>query len=627
MHGTGPCLVVAGPGSGKTSVIIQHIHKLLTVDHIPSTNLLILTFTRAAANEMRRRFRKQYPDLGKDLLFGTFHAICYQILRTSDTTRTYHLITDTERYHILKKVLLELQYHSYADRNGMERILHEISRRKNTMPGQILPAESGTIPEAEPDIRRIQERYDHYMQAQGVIDYDDMVVSCFALLQDHPNVLRRWTERFSYILVDEFQDCNDYQYMVLKMLCGASGYLFAVGDDDQAIYGFRGAKPRIMQDFLQDYPGTHLVRMEENYRCGSEIVTRANQLIAHNQHRIDKHICNGNGRKGAVRILDGEDQLLTELGRSYRGSTAILLRTNHQAAMVAQLLIRKQLKCCIRNRISPFYEHFIIQDLLAYVSLCQETVRRRDFFRIMNRPDRGLVRTPVRRETFTMQELTGWYDRSCREHLRELDEMVQFAKGLDLYAAVSYLYRRSGYADFLREYAIRNRDDYEEYEQLLYLFLETIRDMKTLRDWKWFVKQVEECEKNRPEEELGQCIQVMTYHGAKGLEFDRVILPELQEGIVPHKKTTDVEEERRLFYVALTRARQEVLLLYTEDGDKKQKSRFLTEMGFLDSYSSISSNACSSSSSSNRSTAASYSSSSSMYSNSGSSLGSSGFSE
>ena len=181
MHGTGPCLVVAGPGSGKTSVIIQHIHKLLTVDHIPSTNLLILTFTRAAANEMRRRFRKQYPDLGKDLLFGTFHAICYQILRTSDTTRTYHLITDTERYHILEKVLLELQYHSYADRNGMERILHEISRRKNTMPGQILPAESGTIPEAEPDIRRIQERYDHYMQAQGVIDYDDMVVSCFAL--------------------------------------------------------------------------------------------------------------------------------------------------------------------------------------------------------------------------------------------------------------------------------------------------------------------------------------------------------------------------------------------------------------------------------------------------------------
>lgn len=628
MHGTGPCLVVAGPGSGKTSVIIQHIHKLLTVDHIPSTNLLILTFTRAAANEMRRRFRRQYPDLGKDLIFGTFHAICYQILRTSDTTRAYHLIPDTERLHILKRVLEELQYHSYTDRNGMERILREISRRKNTMPRQTLPAESETIPDdEEPDIRKIQERYDRYMQAQGVIDYDDMVVSCFALLRDHPKVLHRWSERFSYILVDEFQDCNDYQYAVLKMLCGLSGHLFAVGDDDQAIYGFRGAKPQIMQDFLQDYPGTHLVRMEENYRCGSEIVTRSNQLIAHNQHRIDKHVYAGNGQTGAVRILDGEEMLLTELCSPYRGSTAILVRTNHQAAMMAQLLIRKQLKCCIHNRISPFYEHFIIQDLLAYVSLCQENVRRRDFYRIMNRPDRGLIRTPVMRETFTMQELTEWYDSAHQEPIRELAGMVQFAQGLDLYAAVRYLYRRSGYADFLREYAIRNWDDYEEYEQLLGLFLETIRDMKTLQDWKWFVKQVEECERSRPEEETEQCIQVMTYHGAKGLEFDRVILPELVEGIVPHKKTTDVEEERRLFYVALTRARQEVLLLYTEDGDKKQKSRFLTEMGFSDSYSSISSNACSSSSSSNRSTAASYSSSSSMYSSSGSSLGSSGFSE
>lgn len=587
MHGTGPCLVVAGPGSGKTSVIIQHIYKLLSFDKISPKNILIITFTRAAAAEMRSRFRRAYPNLGEELNFGTFHAIFWHILCSSDSGHSYQLITEKEQLNIIRRILMQNNWTAFSARSDVEDIMRNIGRLKNSADaGSVSAYERDTTLEAvrESELRKLRELYDKELRKKELIDYDDMILICYQRFLADERLLATYRQKYQYILVDEFQDSNEYQYRTLRLLVGDRCNLFAVGDDDQSIYGFRGANPGIMRRLLEDYSDTHLVRLLENYRCGCAIIKCTNRLIEHNTGRIDKRVLPGKNHSGKVEVIRTAKWCLPVLSEPYVGSTAILLRTNRDAALVTQQLIRNRITCFVHNRISRFYEHFIIQDLLSYARICEEPFDLTDFLRIMNRPNRNLTRyylnADIGQVTIGDLMLLFGEDAEAMHEIRKLEHTILQARDMDLYLRIRFLYRKTEYDKYLRREAIRSGEDIAEYEELLDIFFETIREMKSIADWEKYMELVEGAQDMGNEKD--SYVQVMTYHMAKGLEFDRVILPNLVDGVVPHKKTADVEEERRLFYVAMTRARQELYLIYDEDGDRKQKSRFLAEMGFSD---------------------------------------------
>lgn len=622
MHTAGAAQVFAGPGSGKTYVIVHRIRQLITGQGIDPSHILVITFTKAAALEMQERFFRLMEPERPPVRFGTFHAVFYHILKQSAQYRDYVIITESERRKLVRQIIHMHKRFACLQEEDMDSVIASLSAYKTASVIKPLPVQKI----GEQDIMFLADEYASYLREFKQMDFDDILCHCHELLITQPDILARWQEQFAYILIDEFQDISPKQYEIVRLLAAPEDNLFIVGDDDQSIYGFRGASPDIMRDFMRDYPDAHRIFLDVNYRCNGQIVEAAGRVIVENRNRVGKRVHAAHEKGAGVRLhifasaAEEEAKLIEALEQKKEQelleTCAMICRTNYECAMWAQALRRKQIPFTMKEAPKNRFRHFVIQDIMAYLALAQGDLARTHFLRIMNRPVRYLRRESAFREQISEQDLTVYYrDTPClQERVRQLFRQLERLHSMKPHLQVHYVRKVIGYdgylldkygADKARE-LLETAAEFQEFAKVFH----TVPEMNDyISQYSETMQELQTC-KN---EEKG--IRLMTMHASKGLEFDTVYLPDCQEGRIPSARSQtgeEIEEERRMFYVAMTRARRELCLMaYKGKSGKDVPSRFLTCL--CQSSSDInSSNSAESRYSSNASVTASYSSSSSI---------------
>lgn len=569
----GPLLVLAGPGSGKTYVITHHMIYLISECHIPANQILVITFTKAAALEMQKRAVSANPACSY-VIFGTFHSVFYHILKLSNPNKAYQLAGDKERFLLLKDLIKNENSHDTSVDliQEAECCMQEISRFKNLFPDS-LSQRNEKMPEK---YRRIYHLYEEWLRENGKLDFDDMIKLCYQQLKSDRKLRSYWQDRFSHILIDEFQDINRLQYETICLL-GANHNIYAVGDDDQAIYSFRGSDPALMNQFIRDFDAK-TVSLVDNYRSSRDIVALSSRFIAHNKDRFEKHPQAVSDRTDSLKVIpcqSAKEEFMTiqeavfQYHDQYPDKTqAILLRTNRQV-YAYQNIGQGQREDTI-----------LALDLLSYLAFLNEGYKRSDFIKIMNKPVRyipyGILSEPV--IDFAKLKKRAMGKSWVVERLVELERQVAFVKGLDMAGQARYIYKAMGYEAYFKS-GVKTHPEIgtdqitdQTQDQAFELFLGRLKncnDLSTLQ---------KEYEAEQKTDQKNSHVTVMTYHASKGLEFDRVYLPNLEYGKVPHGRMLtlqELEEERRMFYVALTRAKESLWLLH----DKSQTvSPFLEEL-------------------------------------------------
>lgn len=638
-HRDGPMMVLAGPGSGKTTVITHRIKRLLEAGVDPS-GILVITFTKAAATEMKERFlrlareedekRKQAEQraggsrtgaekpffgtadpgprrreacgtsleaAGSRVSFGTFHSVFYHILKWAYRFPAGNVISGEEKRQYFKKFLDESEMEVEDEAEFISSIINEISYVK----GERLDLKyyySQNCPEEW--FKKLYDGYDEMLKTTGKIDFDDMLVMCHELFTERKDILAAWQKKFKYILVDEFQDINLLQYQVVRMLALPENNLFIVGDDDQSIYRFRGAKPEIMLGFEKDFPGTKRVLLGTNYRSTKEIVETSLRLIEHNKVRFEKKLepFRGSGRPVDFRVFDNPGHEMDTVAQSIRAyhdagyqwsEIAVLFRTGANSGLMAERLMGYNIPFKLRDVIPNLYSHWIAKDLFAYMEIAAGSRKRSDFYRIMNRPNRYFSRDAFDTLIVSFDRLKSFYqDRDwMEERICDLEADLRAMAPLKPVAAVNYIRKAIGYDDYLRSYAEFRRMKPEELFETADKLAESAAEFATFVEWKEHAARYEEELKKQNQEEREETkdrVTLSTMHSAKGLEYPVVFVVDANEGIAPHHKAglpADIEEERRLFYVALTRAKDRLHVAAVKERyhRKTDVSRFVEEAG------------------------------------------------
>jgi DNA helicase-2/ATP-dependent DNA helicase PcrA len=596
LHRDGPMLVLAGPGSGKTATITRRTIHLTEDCGINPSNILVITFTRAAAQEMKQRFLAGTRGNSTQVTFGTFHAVFFMVLKIAYHFTAENIISDEQRYRIMREIL---SYHrlEYRDENEfIGDILSEISRVKN----ERIPLEhfySGCC--GEEVFRKIYTGYQKRLSQSRLIDFDDMLVYTYELFAARPDILSAWQKKYTYILIDEFQDINPIQWEIMKMMAAPENNIFVVGDDDQAIYRFRGAKPEIMLGFGKDYPDAKIVNLSVNYRCPPSVVEAAGRLIACNETRYEKKVEAAKEGREPVRFMQFEDQqrenafLLEEIAKARAAGedlsrTAVLFRTNTQPRFLMEQLISANLPFTAKDKIPNIYEHWIARDFFAYLRIAQGSDKRADFLSILNKPNRYISRSSLCEPHIVFEEWIREYDEQpwIAERIEKLWYDTRQLGRMSPYAAVNFIRRGIGYDDYLADYAEYRRINKEDLYEVADELLSSAKGYQTLEEWYDHIEdyraELERQAKERKERRDG--IMLATLHSAKGLEFERVYLIDACEGIMPYKKAQlqpDIEEERRLFYVGMTRASRELTICSVKmlHNREMEPSRFIREAG------------------------------------------------
>lgn len=602
--GTGPLLVLAGPGSGKTYVITHRIIHLISECQIPPNNILVITFTKAAALEMQNRATKAYKPCSY-VQFGTFHSIFYHILKLSNPNRNYQLATDQERISIIKEII---QKEDFVEKNTdlmqeTENCIKEISIYKNSCFADlnyacknhekyinhvninntgvnnkaIIKSETSNISINNPykkdektnaenmdsertgilseKYQNVYRLYEEWLADNQKLDFDDMIKLCYQQLKQDVRLREYWQNRFSHILIDEFQDINQIQYETIRLL-SKNQNIFAVGDDDQAIYSFRGSNPDLMKKFVQDYQAKTIC-LSCNYRSHKDIVEASMHLISQNKNRFDKRIVAINREDNSIRLLQkpSKKEVLSAIRneiqhykKQYPQKTqAVLTRTNHLAYAYQNMATEES------------EDRILALDMLAYLQFINCGQKRSDFLKIMNKPVRyipfGVLAEPIVNFPLLKKRLIDkpW----ITQRLAELEMQTEYVRKLDLPGQARYIYKAMGYETYYKENV--QRDDYRKIEDNAFsTFVEKLKKCNSLEELK------RDYETKKKSVQMTENFFVMTYHASKGLEFDRVYLPDLEYGKVPHGRMLtkkDLEEERRMFYVACTRAKESLWLL------------------------------------------------------------------
>ena len=622
LHTVGPAGVLAGPGSGKTFVTTHRIHRLITSEGVDPSHILVITFTKAAALEMQERFFRLMETERPPVHFGTFHAVFYHILKQSAQYRSHTIITETEKRKLIRDILHMHKRFLYLQEEDIEEILSAISRAKSSLTE--LSVEIGKM--GEEDFRFLQTEYQSYLEEFLKFDFDDLMTACLKLLREDAKSLTRWQEQFQYILVDEFQDISPVQYEIVKLLAAPENNLFIVGDDDQSIYGFRGASPDSMQQFFQDFSQAKRILLDVNFRCHRRIVEAAGAVIEENKNRLPKKIL-ADHEKGEGFFLHREETeealtaavvaaLKREQTLGNLSACAMICRTNFACGLWAQTLREAEIPCVMREKPRDRFAHFVIQDIRAYLALAKGEESRRHFLRIMNRPVRYMKRDSLPEERVEREKLIAYYQNTpaIQERVKRLYRDLEALSSKRLPLQIRYIRKVIGYEAYLREkYGVKKA---EEFVQIGEWFEDFSRQFMTLRDMDDYISQYKETIQ-APGKADGEGVWLMTMHASKGLEFPTVLLPECNEGKIPMNKAQteeEIEEERRMFYVAMTRAKEKLcLFLHNGKTGKDAPSRFLNPLLSYDSSSSTSSsNSAVSKNSSKASATASYSSSSSI---------------
>ncbi len=594
MHTDGPMMVIAGPGSGKTTVITRRIKYLIESAGVSPADILVITFTRAAALEMEQRFKSITAGMEYSVRFGTFHSIFFWIIKRAYGLDNSCIISDKEKRNMLDGIMKNMS----MDYDNREDIISSCLSQMGLVKCNMIDIEnyySTDMPENY--FRELYKRLDMEMKKAGKIDFDDMMVMCYELLSKRNDILDQLRRVFKYILVDEFQDSNRLQYEILKLLGKPKENVFIVGDDDQSVYGFRGAKPEIMQAFTKDFNKVKITYLSENYRCGTNISEASIKVISSNGNRFKKKLVSAAKSKGLVKVLypmDSRDEgllIIKSLKENFAKGIpyekqAVIYRTNNEPRMLVYKLNEFNIPYTMSDTLPNIFEHFVVKNILDYMKLALGDRDRNRFLRIMNKPSRYISREVLWEDPVDYDKL--------RFRLRGKDYVIENLDKLmaDLrliakmrpFAALNYIRKSVGYDDYIKSYCEYRQMDAMEFYDMLDNLAVMIQDMSSYGELFEFVDSYSEAlVLNQTQARERKGVNLMTMHSSKGLEFDVVHIIEAVDGITPHKKAktrAEKEEERRMFYVAMTRAKEELYIYCprTVLGKEKKASPYVKDI-------------------------------------------------
>ena len=602
-HGNGPCMVLAPPGSGKTLIVTERTRYLIEESGVRPDQILVITFTRYAAREMKERFERLTAGKNYPVTFGTFHSIFYGILKCAYGIGANNLMSEKESSVLLQEVLDQTNIESTPEVEDEEELVRELLREVGMVKNGLCHLKDFHSKYLTQDeFAEVFRSYEHQKKELKKFDFDDMLVQCYALFRKKPEILQGWQKRFQYILIDEFQDINRVQYEVIRMLAAPRYNLFVVGDDDQSIYGFRGAKPELMLYMKQEFPSLRTISLTVNYRSTEFITGAAARVILHNDTRFYKRVQSFRGRGQNVHVqevLDEQEeaQYVTEaiqkkLDQGIKpGEIAVLFRAAVQARMISEILSKHRIPFEMRDYVTNFYRHFIVKDMMAYLQLAAGKRDRSLFLTICNRPLRYLARNSMENRQVNFEDLRKFYcDKDWMlDIIDQFDVDVRMMKNMAPYAAIQYIRKKIGYDDFLKEYAEKHQISWKQLMDVMAELEERSKNFKSYDEWEIHIaKYTQELEEQQAKArkikgERENKVQLMTIHSAKGLEFEDVFVIHANEGEIPHQKAEkkdEIEEERRLFYVALTRAKNNLCISYItqKNGNSIKPSRFVEEL-------------------------------------------------
>jgi DNA helicase-2/ATP-dependent DNA helicase PcrA len=591
-------MILAGPGSGKTTVITHRVWSLVKDGKVDENAILVITFTKMAAVEMKDRFLKMGNLHSTSVNFGTFHAVFFSILKDAYGFSAADIVKVSQQWKFVKTQFSLYNVDVRDENNTISDILSEIAKVK----GLNRESRGAYVPKScEARLFfNIFDEYQRWLKGSHMVDFEDMMTETYELFKKDTSQLARWQERFKYILVDEFQDASPMQFEIVKMLAGTLRNVFIVGDDDQSIYGFRGAAPAVMQDFKAVYPDTAVYTLNINYRSNAAVVEAATRLINCNKDRFYKDLTAFHDRGCDVQKLEFEtmhdENVYIARLLNDNLTTAILTRTNISAADMKRFLEHEGIFADVKSGSKGgdrLFSHWIALDVAAYVKIALGSRERADYVRIINKPVRYISRQFFVDSSvdldFILQRMRQGNQGRLVERMQEFRGQTMVLSKMTPFAGINYIRKGIGYDRYIMEYAREQNVDSHTFMEILDRLQESARDYETYEEW---LELYEECGQSKEDTGLQKNedkikskinnVTICTMHSSKGLEYERVIIIDANEGVTPYNKAVtkeDIEEERRLFYVAMTRAKEQLIICSVRRRYNKPllPSRFLKE--------------------------------------------------
>ncbi len=591
MHMEKPLLVVAGPGSGKTTVIVNRVKNLLE-QGISGRRILVITFTKLAAQEMSLRFNNlinlSNPDTSISNTFGvtfsTFHSLFFKILKSTYNLNQEDIILDEEKIRVIEEIVKEKNIQLDNSEDKIKKLVSEIGVCKNSL---CIPENYDPINVQKGEFLEIIKAYDFYKKENKKVDFDDMAQLCYNTFTQKPNALEFWQNQYDYILIDEFQDINAAQYECIKLL-NRTDNIFAVGDDDQSIYKFRGAKPEFLRNFIKDFEDCKQILLNTNYRSTDEIIKLTNKIINRNKNRILKEIKGTLKNGNKPKVLESDDvtseakkignKILQckESGINFE-DISVIYRTNIQARTFVDIFTDLDIPYVLRDNIPLINDHFIAKDIFAYLKLAIDINDNESAARIINKPTRYISKNIIRDFSKKDNLIYNIIYQSGLEkwQLTKIDDLIQdlnVLKRLPPFECILYIRQRIGFDEYVKEFSDYRNISADAYIEILDELQEKSKQYKTIQDFfigleaekDLILEAYEENKKSFDTKKKG--VVLTTMHSSKGLEFDTVFIVGAVEGLIPlasPKNVLELEEERRLFYVGLTRAKNNLYISYS----------------------------------------------------------------
>ncbi|MBO4910558.1 MAG: ATP-dependent helicase [Lachnospiraceae bacterium] len=586
-------LLAAGPGSGKTHTMTSRILYLTDISKVDPASILVITFTKDAAAGMQNRFNSR-TDIPLPVAFGTFHSVFYNMIREYRRNSPPQILYDRNKSEIASSVVKKFSAYDKEKgiKSGVSDFLHAVSIYKNTLDSENSCKGTEISTECFSEMFRY---YENIRKKSRLMDFDDMVYDCRGLLLHDDYFARKWKNRFSHILIDEFQDINKAQYETVSLLAGTDSEIFAVGDDDQSIYGFRGSDPSILKKFLDDRNAV-LMHLDANYRSLAPIVKASVVVINENKNRIPKNpVSKRENTVPALTIMGFEDQIseyhsILNLILSRYDSLAVLFRTNIEMQTFASYLTAKNIRFRIREKTTSIFDHFIMRDILDFMHVIYGRPSEEHLKNIIGKTvgyidheyiyGSGGDLNRIIKNIYSCGKISK--PGNVIKKLLELKKDIEFMRTLSINNAITYVYKKTGYEKYVLSLS-SDENKKEEYRKILDECPKLLSSAESLDEIILIKEKYEKQLKRKGKYQDKNLPDLMTIHASKGLEFDTVIIPDINEGNFPHEKMPDensVEEERRIFYVAMTRAANNLYLYYQKgkENGKTTPSRFLNPL-------------------------------------------------
>jgi DNA helicase-2/ATP-dependent DNA helicase PcrA len=599
-HYKGPARILAGPGAGKTYVLVNRISYLIDECNVPPDKILVITFTKAAANQMQQRFAKLRGTI-LPVHFHTFHSLFYYFLKQSHIYSDFSILSNQDKIrtinHIKNTIKHKFPDESYVSNDYLASIIAYYLNKG------CFDREETILKEETTDFAISQ--YLSLITAEKKIDFDDFANKALEVFVKYPKLLERIKAGYEYILIDEFQDINPRQYEVIRLLAAGERNLFVVGDDDQAIYGFRGAEPSIMRQFEEDYPDCAKILLASNYRCSKEILDFASECIKGNKDRVEKELIAERGERCPVvlrpcKTTKIQSTEIVSFIKGYQGNLsdiAIICRTNAMLDRYGMVLSKEGISCFMKdNYFKGICDIGITKDILAYFRIACGRADRTDYLRIIDKGCLNVVRGIFGKHEVDFKAIirANKEDFVLRESLMSFERKMSLMRRMDPLCAIGYIMKALKYETYLMGLRLRNPSECSLFERTLETVKEFAEDFNSIREFVDFMGEYGTYEKEKLERErylnassslearvaAPNQVNLITMHGSKGLEFPCVILPDINDGKMPHTRSSNpilIEEERRLFYVAMTRAIDELLITFigAPDDFRNHPSKFL----------------------------------------------------